>query len=128
MTDNSSDIPPSLLHIADALDIRTAEIDGQTWFALADVCRALGIYNYASSRTPNTTRAASWLESGDTTREEIAGQRGVPAIVISESALYKLILRTDRNNPLARAFQDWIFSEVLPGVRMEGDCFERSEG
>ncbi|MGR3760646.1 BRO-N domain-containing protein [Roseobacteraceae bacterium NS-SX3] len=44
--------------------------------------------------------------------EERAGR---PMVIISESGLYKLIMRSDKAE--ARAFQDWATREVLPSIR-----------
>lgn len=38
--------------------------------------------------------------------------------IISESGLYKLIMRSDK--PEARAFQDWVTRIVLPAIRKDG--------
>lgn len=38
--------------------------------------------------------------------------------VISESGLYKLIMRSDK--PQAKPFQDWVTREVLPSIRKTG--------
>ncbi|QRM18873.1 hypothetical protein GBK02_05440 [Dechloromonas sp. TW-R-39-2] len=38
--------------------------------------------------------------------------------IISESDLYKLIMRSDK--PQAKAFQDWGANEVLPSIRKTG--------
>jgi len=43
---------------------------------------------------------------------------GRPMTVVSESGLYKLIMRSDK--PQARAFQDWIARDVLPAIRKTG--------
>lgn len=40
------------------------------------------------------------------------------AILISESGLYKLIMRSDK--PQARAFQDWVTCDVFPAIRKDG--------
>ena len=39
-------------------------------------------------------------------------------LVISESGLYKLVMRSDR--PDARKFQDWVTHDVLPAIRKDG--------
>ena len=39
-------------------------------------------------------------------------------MIVSESGLYKLIMRSDK--PIARYFQDWVTREVLPAVRKDG--------
>ncbi|WP_425292724.1 BRO-N domain-containing protein [Agrobacterium tumefaciens] len=38
--------------------------------------------------------------------------------MISESGLYKLIMRSDK--PEARKFQDWVTRDVLPAIRKTG--------
>lgn len=38
--------------------------------------------------------------------------------IISESALYKLIMRSDK--PEAKVFQDWVTRDVLPAIRKDG--------
>lgn len=38
--------------------------------------------------------------------------------LISESGLYRLILRSDK--PEARQFQDWVTRVVLPAIRKDG--------
>ncbi|WP_416369046.1 Bro-N domain-containing protein [Tritonibacter mobilis] len=38
--------------------------------------------------------------------------------IISESGLYKIIMRSDK--PEARAFQDWVTGTVLPAIRKDG--------
>ncbi len=43
---------------------------------------------------------------------------GGKATVVSESGLYKLIMRTDR--PEAKGFQDWVTKVVLPAIRKDG--------
>ena len=48
----------------------------------------------------------------------LRGSGGDKVILISESGLYKLVLRSDK--PEARVFQDWVTSEVLPALRKDG--------
>jgi prophage antirepressor-like protein len=40
------------------------------------------------------------------------------ARLLSESGLYKLVMRSDK--PEAKAFQDWMTREVLPAIRKVG--------
>lgn len=40
--------------------------------------------------------------------------------LISESGLYKLIMRAQRSNPMAAEFQDWVTRTVLPAIRKDG--------
>lgn len=46
------------------------------------------------------------------------GKMAAHISLISESGLYKLIMRSDK--PQAKAFQDWVTKEVLPSIRKTG--------
>lgn len=46
----------------------------------------------------------------------IKGLQGIT--IISESGLYKLVLRSDK--PEAKPFQDWVTQVVLPAIRKDG--------
>ena len=90
-------------------------IDNQPWFVAADVAAILGF---------TTTAGAGWyvrhLDNSEvdsiTLRE---GNRGNPnKKIISESGLYKLIMRSD--SPVAKGFQDWVTKVVLPAIRKDG--------
>ena len=41
-----------------------------------------------------------------------------PTSIVSESGLYKLILRSDK--PQAKRFQDWLARDVPPAIRKDG--------
>jgi prophage antirepressor-like protein len=45
--------------------------------------------------------------------------------IISESGLYKLIMRSDKAE--AREFQNWVTKEVLPSIRQTG-CYALEQG
>ena len=76
--------------------IRVVTIDGNPWFMVVDICRVL--------RIVNTTDAVRPLDSSERTRLNL-GKRGLGAVnFISESGLYKLVLRSDK--PQAKPFQD----------------------
>lgn len=88
--------------------IRTSEKDGQTWFVLKDVCKALEIQN--------PTDILNRLDEDERTRLNL-GRQG-EANIINESGLYALILRS--NKPNARPFRKWVTSVVLPSIRCTG--------
>ncbi len=47
-------------------------------------------------------------------------------VIISESGLYKLIMRSDK--PEARAFQNWVTQVVLPSIRKDGGYVAGEDG
>lgn len=92
--------------------VRIIDREGQPWFALADVCAVLGISNVSD--------AAGRLD--DDERDDIALTdtigRSQSAIVINESGLYKLVLRSRKES--AKRFTKWLTSIVLPSIRRTG--------
>jgi len=95
------------------LVMRSDKPEGEPWFVAADVCKAIG---YAVR--PNGTTNASLLRSilgSDEVFTTQTSKTGRPSLCISESGLYKLIMRSDK--PEARAFQDWVTKVVLPAIQ-----------
>lgn len=95
-----------------AHQVRTVIRDGDPWFVAADVCSALG---YA-----NTSKAiGDHLDDDERSNEQLDRSRmGSKAVIISESGLYALVLRSRK--PEARKFAKWVTSEVLPAIRKTG--------
>lgn len=104
--------------------IRVVEIDGEPWFVAADVCKTLGYYVKADGSV-NTTNALRPLDDGEKTTAVISGMRGMPPRIISESGLYKIVMRSD--SPLAKPFQDWVTRVVLPAIRKDGAYVQGEE-
>ncbi len=75
-------------------------------------------YNVASSGNVNVSQAVRNMDATERTTTLISGLRTGPVNLVSESGLYKLIMRSDK--PQARAFQDWVTKEVLPSIRKTG--------
>lgn len=74
--------------------LRVIDLDGSPWFVAADACRVLGLVNPSVALKP--------LDQTEWSKKSL-GQRGLGAVlVISESGLYKLIMRS--NKPEAKAF------------------------
>ena len=90
--------------------IRVIEIEGEPWFVAPDALNAMGYTqgNYASIR-----RKLGDNEKGVKRIPTLGGPQNVS--VISESGLYKIIMRSDK--PEARAFQDWVTRVVLPDTQ-----------
>lgn len=86
------------------------DIKGEPWFLAHDVCTVLG--------HTNTSVAVRVLGQDEWVKTSL-GQRGLGAvIVISESGLYKLVMRSDK--PTAKTFQNWVTRVVLPAIRKDG--------
>lgn len=75
--------------------IRVVEIEGAPWFVAADVCRVLAL--------DNTSYVVKRLGDDEKASLKLPKQRGSAVTVISESGLYKLVMRSDK--PEARRFQ-----------------------
>ncbi|GLS43733.1 BRO-N domain-containing protein [Methylobacterium brachythecii] len=96
--------------------IRAVTMDGDPWFLAADVCRVLampldkGVGKYLGNLSADEKRPV--------TPGQIGGKSMSRTSLISETGLYKLILRSDK--PEARPFQDWVTKVVLPAIRKHG--------
>jgi prophage antirepressor-like protein len=93
--------------------VREIERSGKPWFVAVDVCAIHGI--------KNVTQAVAPLDPDERSMFNIGRQGDV--IVISESGLYTLILRSrDATKPgtVAHRFRKWVTSEVLPQLRSGG--------
>ena len=91
--------------------VRVVEQEGQPWWVLKDVCKALGLSDArrVSERLDDDELSGVRLHSGGQMRNMYA---------VNESGLYAVILRSDK--PQARAFRKWLTSEVIPAVRRHG--------
>lgn len=83
----------------------TTDENGNPWWVAKDVCGCLGIKNHrdAVSKLDEDERASDLLDG---------------SITISESGLYTLIIRSNKEE--AKKFKKWITSEVLPSIRKTG--------
>lgn len=88
--------------------VRTIENNAEPWFVLKDVCKVLEL--------SNPTVVAQRLDDDERTKLNL-GRQG-EAILINESGLYSVILRSDK--PQAKPFRKWVTNEVLPSIRKTG--------
>ncbi|WP_460274518.1 BRO-N domain-containing protein [Celeribacter sp. ULVN23_4] len=95
------------------------EIDGEPWFVAVDACQMLGMDLHAGTHR--------WLTRLRQDEKVKVTKREHPHLfcgsswhttLISESGLYKLVMRSDKKE--AKAFQDWVTREVLPSIRKTG--------
>jgi prophage antirepressor-like protein len=88
---------------------------GNPWFMGMDVCNALNI---------TACNAYKKLDDSQKTlmhRMHLGMKPGKPFVLVSESGLYKLVMRSDK--PEAKRFQDWVTKDVLPAIRKDGAYF-----
>ena len=104
--------------------VRTVQKDGETWWILKDVCNVLGIGNttdvaYRLEEDEKTTFASIECSS-DGEKPTLASIESFrkDTVLISESGLYSVILRSDKSE--AKPFRKWVTSEVLPAIRKTG--------
>lgn len=92
--------------------LRVVEIDGEPWFVLVDLCRALDVGN------PSMTAQRITAESLSTT--EVLDSRGVshPTNIVDEPGMYEVVFLSRK--PEAALFRRWITNEVLPSIRKTG--------
>lgn len=90
--------------------IRTVIINGEPWFFAADVCAALSIVN--------TNTALAGLDDDEKCEHRQYEGSGRKPLLINESGLYSLILRSRK--PQAKAFRRWVTNDVLPAIRKTG--------
>lgn len=95
----------------EGVEVRTLTIDGEPWWVASDVTSALGI--------TNGRQATGRLDPEGVCLTDIPTSGGVQsATVINESALYELVIRSDK--PEAARFRRWVTNEVLPSIRKTG--------
>ena len=97
----------------DSTELRVFTLDGEPWFVAKDVCTILGVGNVGQAIIGLDDDEKSNISIND------VGQNGGRApIIISESGLYSLIMRSRK--PEARKFQRWVTHEVIPSIRKRG--------
>lgn len=95
---------------------------GDPWFIAKDVCDILGI------RTNNLRVILDEDEVTELTNDysiDIAQNGGKSPLIISESGLYNLALKSRK--PEAKEFKRWVTHEVLPTIRKTGGYIPATE-
>lgn len=104
----SADIVPFAF---EGVEVRTLDIDGETWWIAADVCAALGLSNPSMAIAPLDDD-----EKGLSTVETPGGYQSL--VIISEPGLYALLARSRK--PVARKFDRWVRHDVLTEINRTG--------
>lgn len=93
-------------------EIRTVQLNNETYFVGKDVATALGYANPKNAVPKHVSE-----EDKLSTQIEYAGQKR-EVTVINESGLYALIFGSKLES--AKRFKHWVTSEVLPAIRKTG--------
>lgn len=91
--------------------VRVVDQNGDPWFTAKDVCDCLEI-----GRQQDSTRYLDDDEKGECLVNTPSGEQKM--VIISESGLYSLILRSRK--PEAKAFKRWVTHDILPSIRKTG--------
>lgn len=101
--------------------------DGTPLFCLTDVCHALGIANTTDVKRRLDPTYLETVEVRSTLTNRFGGSSTLytKTTFIGEPNLCRCIFRSTKAE--ARAFQDWIFNDVLPRLRRTGSysCADR---
>ncbi|MEQ4508154.1 MAG: phage antirepressor [Enterococcus casseliflavus] len=92
-------------------EVRTFLVNDEPYFVGKDVASVLGYSN-----TPKAIR--DHVDEEDKTQNESFTVNGTALMLINESGLYSLIIKSKLPN--ARKFKRWVTSEVLPTIRKTG--------
>ena len=98
--------------VANDANIRVVMINDEPWFVARDVLNVLDV------PAGTTNMYLKKLDELDKQQLNFSLGSGRRPMVISESGLYKLIMRSDK--PQAKPFQDWVTRDVLPAIRRTG--------
>jgi len=98
----------------EANQVRTAIVEGEPWFAVKDIIRAL---DYSKASAPAKLVDAVPVQwKGVNPIHTPGGSQKL--LMLSEQGLYFFLGRSDK--PKALSFQMWLAGEVLPAIRKHG--------
>ena len=92
-------------------EVRTAVMNDEPMFCLADICRVLEIKNVSDCKS-------RLRQKGIVTTDTLTNGGKQKMIFIDESNLYKTIFQSRKES--AERFTEWVTSEVLPSIRKTG--------
>lgn len=93
-------------------EIRTVDMNGETWFVGKDIALALG---YSNARDA-ISRHVDEEDKGVVKHDTLGGSQSMS--IINESGVYALIFGSKLDK--AKQFKHWVTSEVLPAIRKHG--------
>lgn len=92
-------------------EVRTATINDEPWFCLADVCKALELTQPSKVKERLNSKGVNIIPTLTKGGEQ-------KLLYINESNLYKAIFQSRKES--AERFTEWVTSEVLPSIRKTG--------
>jgi len=95
-------------------NIRVIGSYNEPWFVAKDICDILGLTNITEFVKNIPDKCKNIISMKNNSSQE----QGRNMIVVNESGLYRLIARS--NKPIAQKFQDAIFDDILPSLRLKG--------
>lgn len=96
---------------APGISLRSISKDGDPYFLVSDVCKALDILNPSQATAKlEDDEKAMWNMNTAGGRQQV--------LIVNESGLYGLVLRSRK--PSAYAFRRWVTQVVLPSLRKDG--------
>lgn len=113
---NENLVPTEFVFSASNQKLKCIAIDKEPWFVAKEICDILGLKNVTVATSvldadEKAELSLTYVSSNGTSQKR-------KTKMISESALYALIMRS--NKPEARTFRKWVTSEVLPAIRKKG--------
>jgi anti-repressor protein len=110
----------------DGIEVRTIQIDGETWWVAKDVCEVFG--------GTDRNRSMQCLDNDEKGYAQIDTPRGPQKLsIVNESGLYSLLLAMQpskargvseeyiaKREEKLRLFKRWVTHEVLPQIRKHG--------
>lgn len=102
-------------------EIRTEVINGEPWFCLSDVCKALELEQVSRVKARLNSAGVTTSKVGVQTGRKADGTPSIQIVSMSfvnEANLYKTIFQSRKES--AERFTDWVAGEVLPSIRKTG--------
>jgi len=102
-------------------EIRVIGSYNEPFFIAKDICNILELSNIteALKNIPQKWKKIENLTSVSLKSDIIYQEQGRNMIILSEPAVYKLIMRS--NKPIAQKFQEVVCEEILPSLRKKGE-------
>ena len=100
----------------DGVNVRVVYLNGDPWFVAVDVCAALEIVDHKVA-----LRRLDDDEKGECLIPTLGGNQTMRTVC--ESGFYKLIARSRKATTpgtFAHRFRNWVFRNVIPGIRKTG--------